>query len=66
MLLWKGWLDQYPAESKLVFYRRHVDDIFVVFKKEEHLKLFLNIFNSYHKNIKFTFDKKAQQQVTCS
>ena len=39
-------------------YRRYVDDIFVLFKSKEHLKLFVNYMNSKHSNIKFTFDTK--------
>ena len=39
----KRWLDKCQEEFKPpVFYRRYVDDIFVLFRKEEHLKLFLN------------------------
>ena len=32
-----------------MFYRRYVDDIFVLFKKEEHFKLYLNYLNSCHR-----------------
>ena len=39
-----------------VVYRRYVDDIFVLFKSKEHLKLFVSYMNSKHKNIKFTFE----------
>ena len=31
------WLEQCPKEFKLVFYRRYVDDIFVLFESAEHL-----------------------------
>ena len=37
-------------------YKRYVDDIFVLFKSKEHLKLFVNYMNSKHRNIKFTFE----------
>ena len=50
----KRWLDKCPEEFKPVFYRRYVDSVFVLLEKEEHLKLFLNYFNSCHENIKFT------------
>ena len=36
-------------------YKSYVDDIFVLFKSKEHLKLFVNYMNSKHRNIKFTF-----------
>ena len=49
---------------KPVFYRRYVDDIFVLFRKEEHLKLFLNYFNSCHENIKFTSEKETNNKLS--
>ena len=39
-----------------MIYKRYVDDIFVLFKSKEHLKLFVNYMNSKHRNIKFTFE----------
>ena len=52
----KNWLNECPSQFKPVVYRRYVDDIFVLFKSKEHLKLFVNYMNSKHKNIKFTFE----------
>ena len=49
-------LNECSSQFKLVVYRRYVDDIFVLFKSKEHLKLFVNYMNSKHKNIKFTFE----------
>ena len=43
----KIWLDKCPEELKSVFYRRYVDNIFVFFRNEEHLKLFLKYFNYF-------------------
>ena len=54
----KTWLNECPSKFKPVVYRRYVDDIFVMFKSKEHLKLFVNYMNSKHKNIKFTFETK--------
>ena len=36
---------------------------FVLFRKEEHLKLFLNYFKSCHKNIKFTSEKEINNKL---
>ena len=36
---------------------------FVLFRMEEHLKLFLNYFNSCHKNIKFTSEKETNNTI---
>ena len=44
------------SQFKTVVYRRYVDDIFVLFKSKEHLKLFVSYMNSKHKNMKFTFE----------
>ena len=52
----KNWLNECPSQFKPVIYRRYVDDIFVLFKSKEHLKLFVNYTNSKHRNIKFTFE----------
>ena len=47
-----------------MFYRRYVDDIFILFRKEEHIKLFLNSFNSCHKNINFTSEKETNNKLS--
>ena len=39
-------------------------DIFVLFRKEEHFKLFLNYFNSCHKNLKFTSEKETNNKLS--
>ena len=52
----KNWLNECPSQFKPVVYKRYVDDIFVLFKSKEHLKLFVNYMNSKHRNIKFTFE----------
>ena len=46
-----------------MFYRWYVD-IFVLFRKEEHFKLFLNYFNSCHKNLKFTSEKETNNKLS--
>ena len=53
-----------PEEFKPVFYRRYVDDIFELFRKEEHLKLFVNYFNLCHENIKFTSEKVINSKLS--
>ena len=52
----KKWPNECPSQFKPVIYRRYVDDIFVLFRSKEHLKLFVNYINSKHKYIKFTFE----------
>ena len=47
-----------------MFYMQYVDDIFVLFRKEDHLKLFSNYFNSCHENIKFTSEKETNNKLS--
>ena len=47
-----------------MFHRQYVDDIFVLFRKEKHLKLFLNYFNLCHVNIKFTSEKEIKNKLS--
>ena len=54
----KTWLNECPSPFEPTVCRRYVDDFFVRFKSEEHLKLFVNYMNSKHKNIKFTFENE--------
>ena len=38
------WLDECPGDFKPKYYRRYVDDIFVLFEKPEHLEMFKEYF----------------------
>ena len=55
------WLEQYPKEFKPVFYRRYVDDIFVLLESAEHLSKFRDYFNTCHPNISFSLNKKKTE-----
>ena len=48
------WLDDCPIELKPPYYRRYVDDIFVMFSHPEDLEKFFHYMNSRHNNINFT------------
>ena len=41
---------------KILFYYRFVDDIFVILPEDEDEKEILKKFNTFHKNLKFTFE----------
>ena len=49
----KIWLNSRPQGFKPVFYRRYVDNIFVLFKSNYHLKYFQEFLNSFHINMSF-------------
>ena len=44
-------------EFKRVYYKRYVDNIFVLFWSPHHLEKFNEYFNRKHANIKFTNEK---------
>ena len=50
------WLADCPLEFKPLFYKRYVDDSFLIFKPRDQIEKFLNYLNSKHPNIKFTSD----------
>ena len=52
------WLEQCPNKLKLVFYRRYVEYIFVLFELAEQLSKFRNYFNTCHPNMSFTFEQE--------
>ena len=56
----KQWLSSCSAEFAPVFYRRYVDDCFILFKDPSHADLFLSFLNSQHRCIKFTIEKETQ------
>ena len=57
------WLNDCPKKFTAVFYKRYVDDIFVLFKRPEHVKPFVDYMNSNHKNINFSFETEKYEQM---
>ena len=53
------WLNDCPNEFKPVYYKRYVDDIFVLFQSPHHLEKFNKYLNTKHANIKFTNEKEV-------
>ena len=53
------WLDDCPDEFKPVYFKRYVDDIFVLFRSPHHLEKFNEYLNIKHANIKFTSEKEV-------
>ena len=51
------WLNDCPDEFKRVYYKKYVDDIFVLFRSSHHLEKFNEYLNTKHVNIKFTNEK---------
>ena len=62
----KKWLEKCPPEFKPVFYRRYVDDIFVLFKSTDHLEKFRNYFNICRPNTSFSFEEERNGKMSFS
>ena len=50
----ENWLNKCPIKFKPSFYRRYVDDIFVLFESSESADSFREYMSSKHQNINFT------------
>jgi len=59
----KVWLSECPLSFKPVFYRRYVDDTFVLFRDRTHVQLFLDYLNSKHRSIKFTSETEVENRL---
>ena len=57
------WLNDCPLSFKPVYYRRYVDDIFVLFNQPNHVSEFVNYMNKKHKNISFSFEIEKSGQL---
>ena len=60
----RKWLKKCHLEFKLVFYRRHVDYIFVLLKSKHYLKKFRKYFNTCFQNMSFSFEKEKTAKMT--
>jgi len=52
----KQWLADCPPHFAPTFYKRYIDDTFILFNDSTHASLFLHYLNSKHPNIKFTHE----------
>ena len=59
----KKWLTNCPLEFKPIYYRRYVDDIFVLFSHQEHLDRFFTYMNSRHNNIRFSKEVEVEHTL---
>ena len=60
----KNWLQNCPSDFKPYYYRRYVDDIFVLFTSPQHLEAFQNFLNCRHANISFTIESEKQNRIS--
>ena len=50
--------------EELPFYRRYVDDTFVVVENDRQLSILLELMNSLHANIQFTVEREVNRQLS--
>ena len=60
----KKWLEQCPDEFKPAYYRRYLDDIFVLFRSHDHLIKFRDYLNKCHNNMKFSFEEEKKGKLS--
>ena len=60
----KNQLEHFPLEYRPLYYRRYVDDIFVLFNLAEHLKCFHSYLHSRHLNISFTIENEKDNRMS--
>ena len=53
-----------PKEFKPVFYRRYVDEIFVLFESAQNLSKFCNYFDACHPNMSFSFEQEKNGKLS--
>ena len=58
------WLKDCPVQFAPKYYRRYVDDIFLLFKAKDHVKKFFCYMNSRHPKIKFTFEEENDNKIS--
>ena len=57
------WIEMCPLNFSPVFYRRYVDDVFVLMRSEENLFSFLDYMNTKHPNISFTHELEKNNSM---
>ena len=57
------WLNDCPTDFKPIYYRRYVDDTFVIFKKKDDAVKFLNYLNNQHQKISFTMETEQNNEI---
>ena len=59
-----NWLNNCPQGFKPVLYRRYVDDIFLLFKSNDHLKYFQDFLNSCYINMSFSMETEKENKLS--
>ena len=60
----KEWLKQCPNEFRSIYYKRYVDDIFVLFENFEQTEKLMAYFNNRHKYISFSLEIEKNNKLS--
>ena len=60
----KNWLNNCLERFKPVFYQHYTDDIFILFKLNDHLKYFQDFLNSSHINMSFSMEREKGNKLS--
>ena len=60
----RRWLDDCPTNFKPIFYRRYVDDTFLLFSDPSHVDKFHSYLNRQHPSIKFTYEIENNRKLS--
>jgi hypothetical protein len=58
-----SWLENCPADFKPSYYRRYVDDSFLLFQNKEKVRMFTEYLNRQHPNMRFTYEVEIDQKL---
>ena len=58
------WFKNCPKRFVPLFYRRYIDDTFVLFSSSDHVKNFFVYINSRHKNMSFTYEVEENNKLS--
>ena len=57
------WLKECSDKFMPVYYKRYMDDTFLLFSTRDHIKKFLRFINSRHKNMSFTYEVENNDKL---
>ena len=60
----KSWIEHCPLKYRPLYYRRYLDDTFVLFNSAEHLKRFHSYLNSCHLNVSFVMESEKDNRMS--
>ena len=58
------WLKKCPNKFKPVYYKRYMDDTFLLFPTRDHINKFFRFINSRQKNMSFTYEVENDEQLS--